>query len=365
MTSRRRRSSLVASLALAASLLLAPGVAVAAPAAPTVTVTRTTHGYHVSWSAVSGATGYRLYYDRLTSLHNNGGGGESFGSAGKHLSRTVGAGTRSADLGDTVFALEQQSWYGENIYVVAYNASGSSPYGRGYAPCAPGYFLAARGSGQNPSSTSDNGFAYGLGSRAYRVYEDARLRLHLSRAQLQAEAVLYPAIPVSAAIYSGGSIYNSSVQAGANATYGLVARIASHCSRSRILMFGYSQGADVVGDAFALTSYRSRITQAQLFADADRYRGDTAIQYRPQNAASHGIHGTRRAFPGVTDRLQITSWCAEDDDVCSVDSFPSTFHGPKYDCYEKWAAESVAARARNTGWISSADMTHPTCTLQP
>lgn len=362
----RVAAAVTAALALAATGVVGTGTASAATpsAAPKVTVTRTSHGYHVSWTAVAGATGYRLAYDKLTSTHNDGAGGESFGASGKHAWKTVAASTRTADLGDTVFSLEQQSWYGENVYVTAYNASGNGPQGRGYAGCAPGYFIAARGSGQNPDSSSDHGFAYGLGDRNYRTYEDARKRLHLSRAQLQAEAVLYPAIPVSSAIYSGGSNYNTSAEAGKNATLGMLSRIATHCSSSRIVLFGYSQGADVVADAFSASTYAPKVTQMQLFADADRNRGDSRIQYRPQDAASHGIHGTRGAFPRLNDKLQVTSWCAEDDDVCSVDSTPTTFHGSKYDCYEKWAAESVAARAKNTGWISSADLTHPTCTLQ-
>lgn len=358
----RMLALLTATAAVLAGLSL-PAVAAAPGSAPTVTVTRLAVGFRVTWTGVPGATGYRLFYETPVRQDQGGAGYLVVGSRMSVLANVSGS-ARSFTTADLHSPETNLFTYSLKLSVAGTNSSGVGPQGGNRARCAAGYFVAARGSGQNPKDGSYSSYANGLGDRGARVYEDARKRLGLSRSQFPANAVNYPAAAVSWRFIDRQN-YDSSKNNGVSVTMSHLNNIASRCPNARVVTFGYSQGAHAVGDAVqkVSTTTRNHVMLLMLFADAARNPNDTGISHRPLRSSGHGIMGTRAAFTGLTDRLQVSTWCLAADDVCSVDSYPTTFHGPAYDCYEKWAAETIAARARTRGWRTSANITHPTCQM--
>lgn len=360
--------------ALAATILgltvLASPAQAAAPAKPTsLTVTRSASGgYQLSWPTVSGATGYTVYRQTPVRQEQSGHGWLVVGSTWTTVA-TLGKVTsyRTSDL----LTSEVNATYASGQFAVAArNASGTSAKRAGIAGCASGYFISARGSNQNPTSPSTNPSAYasGLGSRGLAVYEDARKRLGLTRSQFQANMVNYPAVnPANWRSLDLSSYYGTSVTIGTNDTSNQVNRIIGACPSARIVLFGYSQGGQVVGNAFQglSTAAKKRVTQVHLFADARRNSADAGIFHRPIMAAGdNGIAGKRTTFTGLTDKLQVNSWCWSADDICSWDKVGLTVHGSAYDCYEDWVAHHIAARAKNKGWRSAASTTQPTCSMK-
>jgi hypothetical protein len=238
------------------------------------------------------------------------------------------------------------------------------PAGAARAGCAAGYFLAARGSGQNPLPGNDRGYAYGLGSRAYRVYEDTRTRLGLSRSRFQANAVDYPAVAVNRR-HVDPRYYPASVRAGVAALGDSLTRITTGCPEATVTLFGYSQGAHVAGSAFdALpAATKRRVLAVHLFADAARNPRDPGIRYLPKAVPGRGIKGSRSPFTNLTDRDQVTSWCYVRDLVCALSTRSTRIHGPEYDCYEDWAAHRLATRARDRGGWPGAGTAEPACRM--
>jgi hypothetical protein len=369
----RRTASVAGALLVPAVTAGLAGLPAAAPAgadtritaAPTVSVTRAASGgYVVSWTPVAGARGYRIFAEVAVG-RSLGGAGYVVGGTRLAPYRTVGAGTTSTRTAD-LLAAEVVAADGSSprFAVAAFDDAGTGPQGVRRAGCAAGYFVAARGTGQNPTAEGDNAYAAGLGLRGLRTYEDARRRLGLSRSTFQAAMVNYPAAPLSWR-FLDFSNYRRSVAAGAAATRDRVVGITARCPRARVVVFGYSQGAHAVGNAFAALPARakSRVLTLQLFADPVRNGTDPAVQYRPVADPGHGIVGTRSRLTGTTDPLQVSSWCLPADDVCSVDRLPTRLHGPEYRCYERWAARAVAGRSRTARWVRTADVTRPTCRM--
>ncbi len=341
--------------------------------APAVSVTRqfgASGGFAIDWTPVPGATRYAVYRDNASGSYSGSGylQGDPVPSLIAKVDSTISSYVAPAE----VTADANLGPYSVAFHVVPVSEGGAGPRGTGRAGCAAGYFIAARGSGQNPLGGF---YAHGLGHRGKAVYEKTRERLGLSAAQFQANAVNYPAVAVDWRLIDRAN-YDSSQTAGVSAASTQVRDVLNSCPSARVVLFGYSQGAHAIGDAFEALppSLKSRILSVQLFADAKRRIKDPAIVYRPrpdwgmrrdQSAPPwHGILGSRDGFTGTADR-QVMSWCWSQDDVCSVDSIPITFHGDQYDCYQEWAAQGLAAAARDSGWWPAADVVRPTCAMEP
>ncbi|WP_029291678.1 cutinase family protein [Cellulomonas sp. HZM] len=368
--SLRSRVALAAGLAAALVVSLSAGPASAAtPSAPsTVSVSRSSAGgYNISWTGVSGATGYTIYRELPVRADTDGHGWIVTGFTWSAYA-TVSSSTRSLRTSDLLTSEVNYDYMSGRWAVAAKNSSGTGAKKINTARCASAYFLSARGSGQNPSKPSENPTKYssGMGDRGLRVYEDARVRLGLKRSQIQANMVSYPAIAIGWRVADKFN-YDTSMNIGATNVYNQVNNIVSHCSSAKIILFGYSQGAQAVGNGYAMlsSSAKKHVTQVHLFADAKRNSADPNIYHRPiMQKGQNGIWGARANFTGTTDVQQIMSWCWSSDDICSKDSVPTTIHGSAYDCYEDWAAEHIAARVRNIKWIPSANITHPSCSMK-
>jgi hypothetical protein len=213
-------------------------------------------------------------------------------------------------------------------------------------PCPPVAFIAARGSGQNLLTET---YKFGLGSRGSGVINELRRLLKAKSHTLPAIAVDYPAVAVGVGpgwqIEPGNipGIYRSSVEIGVWAAESAIDRSIRACPKTRLILFGYSQGAQVMGDAFAeLPEFeRNHIARLILFADATYRPKDPRVSYKPKPLPEHGIKGTRAPFPSG-DTAIIESWCFELDFVCQYGLKSRSLHGKVYDTYEVHAAEAMA-----------------------
>jgi hypothetical protein len=216
-------------------------------------------------------------------------------------------------------------------------------------PCPDVAFLAARGSGQNSEFLVNSAaFGQGLGDRGLRVFHRIASGLSRQRMTIDGQGVDYPAIKVGLdtrgiALGNGLAEYASSARDGVTDGARKVARIVQSCPATKIILFGYSQGGQVMGDVFQQLPIndRNHVSRVILFADAAYRSGDPAVHYRPTDAGGRGVKGQRPRFPRST--TVIESWCWNQDTVCHVDQPFFHFHGDIYDGYENLAADAAVA----------------------
>ncbi|HYN67956.1 MAG TPA: cutinase family protein [Ornithinibacter sp.] len=219
-------------------------------------------------------------------------------------------------------------------------------------PCPDLVYVAARGSGQNGWLTEP--FAQGLGDRGRRVLGFLREALGRDSESLPAIAVDYPATAVgyNAAAWTPElgnypAVYAASAELGAVRARNAVMRTALACADSQFVLFGYSQGGQVIGDAFAglASPVRARVARVILFAEATYAAGDPQVDFRPAAVPGAGIKGRRAFFPASPGTV-IESWCWVKDAVCQRPPGGTQFHGDIYDDYERAAAASAATAIR-------------------
>ncbi|GGG29444.1 cutinase [Rhodococcoides trifolii] len=200
--------------------------------------------------------------------------------------------------------------------------------------CDPAYYLAVRGSGEQPQ-----GDAAGA---ATSTYPDGGGMGPLLQQQFQGLSgvtgygIVYPAVPVETTLTGLPAYrddYAASVATGAAALRQTLRDIDSRCGSqsTTIVVTGYSQGADVVNAALAqvqndgATDF-SRVNKVVVFGDPSRLQGAM-----PEAIATRG-QGVRRTLPvfspvdPATDawiadhRTIFTSFCAGFDAVCDTSS---------------------------------------------
>lgn len=391
----RRCLFAVAILAALVGVLVAPSGAVVAERAPesaagrvppapaSLKVSRTTSGYLLGWSSVPGVAGYRV--SRLTAARGVEASNGTYMVDPTKLRwvplATVDASTHTFVVHDAYRPEETYDEQSPMYAVEALNGSGYGPRQAARAGCAGAYFVSVRGSGQNPHPGDDSGYANGMGSLGSRLYQDARTRLGLSTANFQANAVNYPAQSVTGRHLGHIEAYRASENIGWKHTATTVENIAGRCPAARIVVFGFSQGAQAAGDAFQFglaTAARSHVTSLVLFADATYNNTDPRIEHPIGRAISDGmVYPTRPYFTrdaskqALTDprgqeftAWQVASWCSSRDDVCSLDPtyHGTVFHGPQYRCYADYAAFRLGRLAASTRWQAEADYSLPACT---
>lgn len=216
----------------------------------------------------------------------------------------------------------------------------------GSVGCPNWAFIAARGSGQNLPAWST--YARALGSRGNAVWELVKQRTGLDDEALPALAVDYPAVGVGyrfGAVEPGtlSPVYRDSVEAGVTAAKLAVYRTLTACPETRLILFGYSQGAQVIGDTYAGLTERAReqVGLVVLFADPLYTPGDFLVGYRPGPLTAQGIKGERGRFPHSNSTI-VQSWCAPQDAVCQRPPAGFELHGPTYDGYQEQVADEIA-----------------------
>ncbi|GAA2583914.1 cutinase Cfp21 [Winogradskya consettensis] len=124
-------------------------------------------------------------------------------------------------------------------------------------------------------------------------------------------------IRTTAVDYPANFNYTASVRQGVTALAGDVQRTAAACKNTRFVLMGYSQGADVVGDALTSqsalpTALQDRVAAVLLFGDP------TFTRNEPFNVTD----GTRSGvFPRGAGRLntfadRTQSFCNRNDQFC-------------------------------------------------
>jgi hypothetical protein len=131
-----------------------------------------------------------------------------------------------------------------------------------------------------------------------------------------------------------GGTYRASVQAGAIELSAYLAERAAACPTERVVVGGYSQGAQTVGDGLARTSPAAleRVAFVALFGDPQLYlpegkglvppacRGGTRSPWRRGNVGcltDNGILGARQPYlPGALV-ARTGSWCDRNDPICN------------------------------------------------
>lgn len=163
--------------------------------------------------------------------------------------------------------------------------------------------------------------------------------------------------------------YGKSVSLGRTELEGYLQKRSAKCPNERIILGGYSQGAQVIGDANTrLTPYVSRIDFIALFGDPKLYlpegegiipdacRGVNLSVYRRDIGNCHadnGVLGARKPVYISTSLAHKTGlWCNASDYICGTTKLPGEYSGHgeyarQGGAIDK-AAKEIAARLQKT-----------------
>jgi hypothetical protein len=353
-------ASIVGTLvAVSASVLSAAGPASAEPqlslGAPSVSVSAAKYaggGWDVSWPAVAGATSYLVSESRP---------GGAFGAAVVVAGHT---GTMRVRMSSWAIGSDNTSATPLDVPEIRVSARNAYTSSTTTARACPRiFFLAARGSGQNPADAGYPAWANRLGDRGKRVWQGLMRQAGVGTSWIQPYGISYPAISLDWKALVGrwtsplGNVvaYHNSVSKGVTEYAGAYRVLHGWCPSARFTLFGYSQGAEVVADFLQdplnTTALRSRMQDTVLFADPRFNRADRLVNALPNGRQANGLAPARPLFassPGLSTPVsqgRIRSWCSRTDDVCSYNSTGGLqWHGDEYDVYELWASYNLAVR---------------------
>lgn len=349
---KKVRTPSLLSLLLLFSILSPAHSQGASISAPTnFTVTPNALGWHFSWNAVNGASSYRLY--TRTSLMMG-------GSIRQMLIAEVLPKDTSIDIVAPSNSLVY-SYYAFPAFVMSSVSKGiESTITPALVGCAPAYFVSARGTNQNPEDSSTQAYGYGLGEKGFQIWTQVRANLHLPVTRLPALAIPFTALglPTPQDYTSAGlttkdfflhpsnilkfwgnmwgdvSTYNASVNLGVNLGQKLLLGIFKGCPSSKVMLFGFSQGAQIVGNIFwnMQLSNESHLVGVHLLADPLFKPSDLTPLNPTQGLKDSGILTvlmTRGPLSSV-DKNIFRSWCKPTDRICQWTG--PEFHG-NYDLY--------------------------------
>lgn len=252
--------------------------------------------------------------------------------------------------------------------------------------CVDVNLVFARGSGQGLAGGEANKFFSAIGDRL----DSADITVNAYEVGTEAHGgATYPAVGVGLdsveairnaieadASWTGflGGEYNSSVRQGVTEMSSYLASRAAKCPDELFVVGGYSQGAQVMGDAVTALdrAVRDRIAYAAMFGDPKLYlpegrgifppacRGGELSPWRRGTVGCFTDNGVLEArVPYVpTDMADRTgSWCDRDDPICTdnlFDTFGSTHgnyddDGNGIDEAAREAAAAVAGRLADRG----------------
>jgi streptogramin lyase len=187
------------------------------------------------------------------------------------------------------------------------------------ASCPEARLLGVRGSGETKNDHDGYGATIKSVVDWMRALEPAAV----------ASPVDYPAIGISAfdpRYYTHR--YENSVQSGVASLVATVSVIMRACPGRRLYLAGYSQGAQVVGDAYLdwLTAQeRARVTRVVLLGDPKFVGGqDGSVNVGDFNPKLNGVvtlsRGHSRHTWATSDGAKVRSYCANGDPVCNFSS---------------------------------------------
>lgn len=298
----------------------------AAPAAPKgfVFATKSEPGWRLSWQASRGATKYLV-----TPVWTN---------------KTLTTTKTGIDL-PAPNTQQQAMSVRLAVKVVAVNAKGRrSPEARAITPCAPVYVHAIRGSGQ-PMGPGKQGVAFTNKVRAIMGLNATRVQLtYLTYRAVEAE--------VGTTVFDFWNYdgYSESVDHGRDLLRVWFKAARETCPNSKFIPFGYSQGADILGDVLNEKGSKPvlpNITKAVLLADPARNGKERSAVQMPYILGGAGALSARAKFvDGVWQKVH--SWCDKKDRVCKRGAGRS-HHGTEPTGYlvecSAWWAGAVTLRA--------------------
>ena len=172
-----------------------------------------------------------------------------------------------------------------------------------------GLVIWARGSGQSFRDPIFNAFYVNvgdsLGAVAHRDVE-----LGNEDGDFKLEAGEYPAVSVPSAAVWPARYFNSR-EIGANGLVNYLNRRAARCSQEAFILGGFSQGADVVGDAILRKGYGSLSSQARDQIGVVAQYGD------PSHFTGRGILSARPRPEYLLRVNRVGSWCDVNDFICN------------------------------------------------
>lgn len=185
--------------------------------------------------------------------------------------------------------------------------------------CPPLEFFGVRGSGEKKSDWS------GYGQTVWDVRKTVLAQVPGAMAQ----EVNYPAIPV---VYPSAkhllsffnyinTQYHTSEITGIKNLAKAVSAFISDCPASYVVMAGYSQGAQVVGDTFLshmTAAQQARVAGIALLGDAD-FNGHGTVDVGDYSSGLSGVwaylHSKRRVPAAL--HSQVVSYCTQGDPICN------------------------------------------------
>ncbi|MGA8745413.1 MAG: cutinase family protein [Solirubrobacterales bacterium] len=111
--------------------------------------------------------------------------------------------------------------------------------------------------------------------------------------------------------------YKASVREGTKDLSAIISSQISGCSSTRLILVGYSQGAQVTGDVYQELSPKAQqhVAAVALFGDPLYNHTDKAAD-KPPNRLRNGTLGTRPKFPTGHGIAEVFSYCQIYDPVC-------------------------------------------------
>lgn len=192
-----------------------------------------------------------------------------------------------------------------------------------FPSCPPIAIVGARGSGTQADDAANWGGGLGLPAQSFAqtiqaTYPDAQIGY-----------VPYPAVSILNANGIGAGLrqkwigdYDNSVARGKELLREIIESEVAACPATQIMLAGYSQGAQVVGDVFQELSpgIRSHINSVALWGDP-KYHNDPNASFN-HALTNQGVLGTRTAFPmdpsavDSSGRSKVRTYCHPTDPVC-------------------------------------------------
>lgn len=225
--------------------------------------------------------------------------------------------------------------------------------------CASVTIIGARGSGQ-PQVEAGRGALSGFGEQVAAVATEATKGLH-APTTVRYDPLVYPAVganPTSIATLA----YTQSVQAGVAALKSRVAEFARGCPNTKIVLIGFSQGAQVVhqGAAGLAADTAGHISGVALIADPRRnmvindsswinFTWSLKGQLVADRAAApfNGAAGPGPRFGSPLAMGRVASFCHAGDWVCN--SAPTNAALP---FHTSWYQQPAAAEFAGN-WVAS------------
>lgn len=172
---------------------------------------------------------------------------------------------------------------------------------------------------------------------------EARWAAKVGADRVEAHGVAYP---MSAANY------DQSYRQGVTNMTNTVNDYLRGCPSSKVIMFGFSQGADVIGTYLNRKSIAvSALLGAALYGDP-RFNPFDDSSYDANGYTRKGMWGARAAYPS-TYRSSIWSLCNRTDQVCSSYNLPSSLNylGGSHSAHSGYANSAYSPFGTSTSAI--------------